>query len=1539
MHGSKIDVLSQNLGEELPVIGTDLKLMYNSKNSKNTTNTTVINITGDKIPADLQQIDLTIEVAGRVFQQTYTPATNLSYTFVWDGLDVYGRSVDGKIKGHVTIGYRYPQDYLTSTLNFPNEFDTFGVNLQDTRVPGRDYALLSGSYDLYFGKAALPESSAGEWTISNYHHFDPQSSILYYGDGSSLGGISPVFKSGRPVEVVMGDGTQGTSPDGNYAINSRLSGPFSLRLGKDRSIYFSENSVIRRIKPDGTLQTIAGTLGKFGYTGDGGPATQATLSLTEDVAIVEGDGNEYYIADEGNHVIRKVDKNGIISTFAGNGTGGFSGDGGPATQAQLEGTPLAGLGLNYYQGSLFIWDFGNARIRQVTPDGIIRTVVGNGTTGGDSPDGTQAANASITYTPHGQNMGMGFTKDGELVFVDDLLIRKVNRLGQLVTIAGSKSPVGSQDGILADTASIGPTDIKVMDDGSIYWVEGYGQIRYMAPDGTLQTLAGNGRYGAAVAGAFAKDTSFSNLVQFDISQDGNVYVTEAGTYRILKIPANLNPKLQLGYYKIPSSDGSEIYYFDQNGIHTKTTYGATDTLKYEFEHDANNNLIAIKDAWGNATTFGKDSTGNVNSITSPYGQITNLTYDAQNRLAQMTLPNGDSYRMGYYNNNLLNWFIKPNGAGSNFGYNTRGDLVYDQNAAGGFTSLTGFLSTTMTERISTTTAQGISETRSATTAYGGSTDIVQSLPTGEQVESTSTSAFQSSASNTNFYQTNQGTNDQRLGQPALSPFYYGVLQGSNQRNEIYSRHYDRLNDISDYKLREDHYINSNIRETTTFDSVARTMASISALGRGTSTQYNDKMQPVSSQLGTLTPTSFQYDSNGNLIATSRDDRSTLISYGSNGMPQSIQDSLGNKTSFEYDQNLRKTKVIYPNGSTVAYQYDGNNNVTSITPAGRSPHLMNFNLVDLLTSYIPPELGGQNTTTSYQYDLDQRMTLIQRPDGQQIKMQYDPTSGQLSQVQTSSGNYSFAYDLGRLSTASSPDGISTSVGYVGKIPTTEMTSGNAFSFQVSKTINALLQTSSVTAGGIIVNYGYDSDEMLVSAGSENLFYDSNSLLQSFSVGNVVQTNSYNNFGELSSLTVNAGTSAIFSQILGRDKNGRISSLSEGPNTTNYTYDNLGRLVDVATNGYSVGHYTYDDNGNRTSATIRGKSFSASYDGQDRMTSYGTKSYVFDAAGELASVTDSNDNTSSSYSFDSYGNLKQATIGGKNISYLTDAQNRRVAKKVNGQLSQVFVYQSQTQLAALMDGNSNVVARFVYASKSNAPDYMIKAGANYRIVTDPMGSVRAVVDVNTGAVMEQISYDEFGQILSDTNPGFQPFGFAGGLYDQDTKLVHFGARDYDPETGRWTAKDPILFSGGDTNLYGYSLNDPVNGIDPTGLWYAGVSYGGSASVGYGFGGGSYEYGSYSGYSSNGGATQTTYKNTSGGPGLIVGGGVGGSATLNLGWGNGPSGNGYGLSISIPALGSASFTIGSGGLSLGYSNGLGWEAGINGIKSSTEVGGQCK
>ena len=250
---------------------------------------------------------------------------------------------------------------------------------------------------------------------------------------------------------------------------------------------------------------------------------------------------------------------------------------------------------------------------------------------------------------------------------------------------------------------------------------------------------------------------------------------------------------------------------------------------------------------------------------------------------------------------------------------------------------------------------------------------------------------------------------------------------------------------------------------------------------------------------------------------------------------------------------------------------------------------------------------------------------------------------------------------------------------------------------------------------------------------------------------------------------------------------------------------------STRGSPFSSYGYDSNGNRTART--GPSVSASYDAQDRLGSYGANTYNYTANGELLSKTNGAGVTS--YQYDALGNLLKVTLpSGTVIDYLIDGANRRIGKKVNGTLVQGFLYQGSLRPVAELDSSNAVVSRFVYATHINVPDYMTKGGVTYRLITDQLGSPRLVVNVATGAIAQRIDYDEFGQVLSDSNPGFQPFGFAGGMYDRDTQLVRFGARDYDAETGRWTAKDPIGFAGGNTSLYGYANNDPQNFVDLTG-----------------------------------------------------------------------------------------------------------------------------
>ena len=170
--------------------------------------------------------------------------------------------------------------------------------------------------------------------------------------------------------------------------------------------------------------------------------------------------------------------------------------------------------------------------------------------------------------------------------------------------------------------------------------------------------------------------------------------------------------------------------------------------------------------------------------------------------------------------------------------------------------------------------------------------------------------------------------------------------------------------------------------------------------------------------------------------------------------------------------------------------------------------------------------------------------------------------------------------------------------------------------------------------------------------------------------------------------------------------------------------------------------------------------------------------------------------------------------KTITYKHNALNQRAAKLVNGQVVEKYLWKDLTTLLAIYDKDDNLKQRFEYADQRMSIS-MTQNGQKYYLHYDQVGSLRAISDTSHNIVKE-ITYDTYGNILTDSNEAFTiPFGFAGGLYDADTKLTRFGYRDYDAHTGKWTAKDPIGFSGGDSNLYGYVLGDPVGLVDPSGL----------------------------------------------------------------------------------------------------------------------------
>ena len=269
---------------------------------------------------------------------------------------------------------------------------------------------------------------------------------------------------GPIINTVAGNGTAGFSGDGGPATSASLNNPLEVAVDAAGNLYIADraNNRIRKVDTSGTITTVAGT-GTAGFSGDGGPAISASLNRPFGMAV-DSAGN-LFIADTSNQRVRKVDTTGTITTVAGNGTAAFSGDSGPATSASLN-SP-AGVAVDS-AGNLFIVDTLNQRVRKVNTSGTITTVAGNGT-GGFSGDGGPATSASLN-SPN----DVAVDSAGNLFIADisNHRVRKVDTTGTITTVAGNGTGGFSGDGGPAASASLfGPNDVAVDSAGNLFIAE------------------------------------------------------------------------------------------------------------------------------------------------------------------------------------------------------------------------------------------------------------------------------------------------------------------------------------------------------------------------------------------------------------------------------------------------------------------------------------------------------------------------------------------------------------------------------------------------------------------------------------------------------------------------------------------------------------------------------------------------------------------------------------------------------------------------------------------------------------------------------------------------------------------------------------------------------------------------------------------------------------------------------------------------------------------------------------------------------------
>jgi sugar lactone lactonase YvrE len=309
-------------------------------------------------------------------------------------------------------------------------------------------------------------------------------------DGAGNIYISETFKNRiRKIDVLgiittfAGDGTMGFSGDGGPATAAKFNGPAGMCADADGNIYVADggNNRIRKITPSGTITTVAGTTAGFG--GDGGAAVSAKIKDPNNVAI-DGAGN-LYIGDNGNFRVRKINAAGIISTIAGNGTGGYSGDGGPAVAAELFGVNA----IKPHGGNIYIADRTYSVVRKISASGIITTIAGNGAPG-YTGDGGPATDAGLDGPA-----GLEIDGSGNIYISDywNNRIRRVTPGGIISTYAGTGGIGFSGDGGPASSAEIRfPTDLLFSGSNRYVIDGGNGRVRKIDNADVISTYAGGG---------------------------------------------------------------------------------------------------------------------------------------------------------------------------------------------------------------------------------------------------------------------------------------------------------------------------------------------------------------------------------------------------------------------------------------------------------------------------------------------------------------------------------------------------------------------------------------------------------------------------------------------------------------------------------------------------------------------------------------------------------------------------------------------------------------------------------------------------------------------------------------------------------------------------------------------------------------------------------------------------------------------------------------------------------------------------------------
>ena len=1427
--GSVIDCHNQTLREKAELVGIPFNLNYWS--TRPGSRSLDIPISGsDALKLSvLARIELQIEVAGRKFLYGFEPRKNLEYRFQWDGLDSFGRVVQGQSPVNVVIENVYRGSYQRS----PELVQAFartsaggpvlfgGTSRENAFVYFRtNWSSLLGGLDL------RKTHALGGWTLDVHHFYDPIGQTLYLGNGTKRD-TGDAFAA-QVIDTIAGTGTNLGGNDDVPATEARLDTVTDIEVAPDGSVYIAQLNRIRKIGLDDVITTIeAGPLNNVG-------------------GIDLGSDGSLYIADTGNNRIRKVTPTGSITTVAGDGNNFFvpGPDGVQATETQVTAPKDVVIAPD---GGIYISekDIG-CRIRRVDPGGIIETFAGDPDNCSESGDGGPATLAGLS-----QPTKMALDSKGFLYITTTEPgrdhIRVISPGGTIQTVVGATSGVASRDdgqpaneayfqnGTIRSVA----TDIR---DELFFGVTA--SVRRVRADGLLGTLAGTGIAGLTGDGEDgpARAAELGRVFAVTSGPQGNAYVAEKPDYPLLgqsqsyvirqvrsQVPGYSATDLALA-----SEDGNRLHIFSEAGRHLSTHNSLTGAVLFTFNYDGQGRLIEIVDGDGNTTIIARDIDGKATAIVASGGQATSLVINPEGYLQSITNPAGEETSMTYDSNGLLTTFMDPMGITSTMTYDADDLLVIDDDGSGNIQTFSRVEGRT-SFKVTRTTAMGKVSTYQMNYPVNGRVQSTVTNSDGDVLEVYDTvngSSVTTQSDGTTITQTHGP--DPRFGMqaPVLESLTVKT-PGSNSNTVTQSRTVtmtDPLNPLS-LETQEDMITFNGRGYTDHYDAATRTLTKTSPEGH--------QVVSVIDTLGRVTSTTrapgvdpeiFTYDMLGRLEQSSQGIQSLDYGYDVKNRVISRTDAAGNATLYEYDDADRVTKMTKAGGQVLNYTYDANGNRTGLEMPSADSHSIAYARRGLRTGYTPP--GNASYVRSYDADRD----LLSRtlPSGRVLSNSFD-TNRRWTGLNYPEASIEFGYDdtrdrMSSLSRTPTSIGIVQDIAYLYDGPlVTKSTWTNAADgiYQYFWNSNFLFTSFNLKSGFDTVNsiVSWDADGQQTGFGPYTLVRGGpRGSLSQVSDANLTHDLQYDSLGRIQARDVVVNANPVYAYALTYNNIGKVSEKDETVDGVNrvyvYTYDASGRLTNVTRDAAQVEHYTYDDNDNRLS-TLTG---SSTYDAQDRLTVHEGVTHSFNSDGFLTM------RGAETYDYSARGELIGAVVPGPGeITFSYDGLGRRVARTdVSGTTEYLYGHPwNQMLVTAVRDSSGDLTV--LYHDRAAGYYAMNRDGTTYYIATDQVGSPRVVTD-SSGVIIKVIAYDSFGKRLSDSNPGFElHIGYAGGLEDTATGLVRFGFRDYDQETGRWTARDPILYEGGQANLFAYVGNNPINQRDPTGLWCVG------ASAYLGFGGG--------------------------------------------------------------------------------------------------------